>query len=152
MFFSFVQRLIPHNTKETLYCGVLLHFLYPRIRLQIFRILCTFCRREVVVNGKWNLILSPVHIDTVKVVINALQALWDGNYTCKSTQDSGHFGVINVGRDFLSSVIMRHMLQNMKGEPFRVTCAIKDLKVNEGGRCIMFSINQKIICFRCEAK
>ena len=88
----------------------------------------------------------------MKVVINALQASLDGNYTCKNTQDSGHFGVINVRRGFRLNVTMRRIRRNTKGEPFHATCAIKDFKVNEVGRCIMSCTNQRIIWIRFSAK
>ena len=88
----------------------------------------------------------------MKVVINVLQAPLDGNYTCKNIQDSGHFGVINVRKGFRLNVTMKRILRNTKGEPFHATCAIKDFKVNEVGRCIISCTNQRIIWNRFNAK
>ena len=88
----------------------------------------------------------------MKVVINALQAPLDGNYTCKNIQDIGHFGAINVGKGFRLDVTMKRILRNTKGEPFHATCAIKVFKVNEVGRCIMSCTNQRIIWIRLKAK
>ena len=88
----------------------------------------------------------------MKVVANGFQACRDGNYTCKNTQDSGHFGVINVRRGFRLNVTMRRIRRNTKGEPFHATCAIKDFKVNEVGRCIISCTNQRIIWILFNAK